>query len=138
MSFKYILLVPTIFFSSVSLAEKSDEKFELSCIASQSESEEDLRANAMITITRRPSTGAGLIFDYGLLNLPYEAKVEIDFGENLKEDRWTLYFTDRNNSEKFGWTKATIASRENEISIKSKTLDLSAELIFSCSIERLQ
>lgn len=135
---KYILLVIPFLLSSILLAGQSDEKFDLSCKASHSESEENLQADAVLTITERPSTGAALTFNYELLNLPYQAKVKIYFGENLIEDTWTLFFVDMDNSAKFSWTKATIGSSKNEISIKSRTPDGSAELTFLCSIERLQ
>ena len=138
MKTKHIALMFPFFFSTALLASHSEEKFQISCIASTSASDENLQAGAALTITERPATGTSLTFDYELLNLPYLAKVEIEFGENRNDDLWFLYFVDKSSSEKFGWTKATIAASENEVSIESKALNRLTDLMFSCALERMQ
>jgi hypothetical protein len=78
-------------------------------------------------------------FDFGILSkpVPYQAKAEINFGDEVKDDSWVLYFINVDTSEKLGWTKASLGAKKNEVMIESILPGGETKITFSCVLERL-
>lgn len=125
--------------TSVGFADPVNEKFHVSCQGLQSDSEESLSFDSRLTITRRPSTGTLFGFDFRILSnpLPYQAKAEINFGDDTKDDSWVFYFINVNTSENLGTTKASLGAQRNEVTIETKLPESETKLTFSCVLERL-
>ena len=122
-----------LFFPSILFGSPVEETIRIICHASNGVSDGTINLNERLTITRRPTYGSAVGFDFN----SYQAKLTIDFAEHPEQDRWTMALIETSKSETVSETSYNLNSTESEIVTKFKTPEPSQVIEVSCKIYRL-
>jgi hypothetical protein len=133
MKLGFFLAVSFLTCPSFLIAGPVDESFRIVCHSTSEGLDSVIDADERLTITRRPTYGASLEFNFNI----YQAKFTIDFEDRPDNDRWAVSFINTSTAETFSEVSSKIGATTNEISMKVKTPDQTKQINLNCKISRL-
>jgi hypothetical protein len=133
MKLGFFLAVSFLTCPSFLIAGSVDESFRIVCHSTSEGLDSVIDADEHLTITRRPTYGASLEFNFNI----YQAKLTVDFEDRPDNDRWAVSFINTATAETFSEVSSKIGAATNEISMKVKTPDQTKQINLNCKISRL-